>query len=85
MDGGLGMVIDQQDLKQGLIHLLRRGKSVLDLQAAPDSPILPRFDPRALAAALECEIGRANICGFTKMSIHMDIIDAAQLVKFLRK
>jgi hypothetical protein len=73
-----------QDLKQGLIEVLKR-KSVHDLPIAPDSPILPRFDPRALAAAIECEMERANICGFTKMSIHMDIYDAAQLAKFLRK
>jgi hypothetical protein len=78
------MVMNQQQLKTGLVELLR-GRRVQDLQTAPSGPILPRFDPKALAAAIECELERANVAGWTKLSIHMDAIDAAQLAKFLRK
>ena len=79
MVGGMGM-----ELKDGLIERLRVAPGKV-LPPAPDSPSLERFNPQQLAAAIEHEVGRANICGYTKMSIHMDIVDAVALMNHLRK
>lgn len=78
----MGMVMNQEQQRQAIIERVKNGGQ---LQTAPSGPILPRFDPLALAAALECEVERANIMGWTKLSIHMDAYDAVQLAKFLRR
>jgi hypothetical protein len=55
------------------------------LPSAPDGPIIARFDPRALAAAIECEMQRGAEYGWSKITLHMDMPDALMLAKYLRK
>jgi hypothetical protein len=51
---------------------------------APDGPIVSEFNPRELARALEHELCRAKLTGWSKITLHMDIEDAVKLAKFLR-
>ena len=55
------------------------------LPGLPEGPIVPRFHAQQLAAAIEHELNRADFMGLTRVSISMDLIDAAELMKFLRK
>jgi hypothetical protein len=80
MGGELDM--NQEQHRQAIIERVKNGGKLVD---APSGPILTRFDPKALAAAIECEVDRSNVMGWTKMSIHMDTFDAVQLAKYLRR
>ena len=55
------------------------------LPSLTDGPALPSFDPQALAQALEHEIARAGEYGWTKITLHMDVPDAALLAQHLRR
>jgi hypothetical protein len=77
----MGWRLDIEQHRQAIIERVKSGK----LKDAPTGPILTRFDPKALAAAIECEVDRSNVMGWTKLSIHMDVFDAVQLAKFLRR
>ena len=55
------------------------------LPMAPDGPTLEAFNAFELAAALEHELRRAGERGNTKISTHMNLIDAAALAAFLRR
>lgn len=55
------------------------------LPATGDGPVIARFDRMALAAAIECELNRASEYSFTKVTLHMDLPDAALLAQFLRR
>lgn len=55
------------------------------LPATGDGPVIARFDRNALAAAIECELSRASEYGFTKITLHMDLPDAALFAQFLRR
>jgi hypothetical protein len=46
---------------------------------------LPGFDRLALARSLERMIARSRDYGMTKITVHMDLLDAAQLAEALRK
>lgn len=50
----------------------------------PDGPILQKFDPLELAAAIEQEVSRAAIHPNPRVSMHMGIADALALAAFLR-
>ena len=54
------------------------------LPATVDGPIVLKFAPTALAKAIEQEVKRAGAYGWDKITMHMDLIDAVQLAKFLR-
>lgn len=54
------------------------------LPAAGDGPVIPRFDAEALATALEQEVNRSGEYGWSKITLHMDVPDAAALARFLR-
>lgn len=54
------------------------------LPSAADGPLLPTFQPKPLAAAIEQEIKRAGEYGWSKITLHMDIPDAVKLAGFLR-
>lgn len=54
------------------------------LPDAPDGPIVESFQPKALADALAQEIERSREYGWSKITIHMDIPDAAKLMHFLK-
>jgi hypothetical protein len=47
-------------------------------------PVLERFDAKHLAAAIESELERAATFGWPKISLHMDVVDAMRLAKFLK-
>lgn len=55
------------------------------LPSLTDGPVLPQFDALALAQALEQEVNRAGLYGWTKITVHMDIPDAALLAQYLRR
>lgn len=55
------------------------------LPDAPDGPVIPRFDAKVLAAAIEQEIIRAGQYGWSKITLHMDVPDAALLAQHLRR
>ena len=54
------------------------------LPSAPDGPIVEHFDRVALAQAIESEVQRASLVGWTKITLHMDMLDAMQLARVLR-
>jgi hypothetical protein len=54
------------------------------LPEAPNGPVVPRFNAKELARAIEQEITRSNMVGWTRISLHMTLDDAARLAKFLR-
>lgn len=56
-----------------------------DLPEAPSGPLVPRFNAKELAHAIEQEINRSLLVGWTKISIHMTLEDAAMLAKALRR
>jgi len=55
------------------------------LPATGDGPILPAFDAKALAHAIEQAIAQSADYGWTKVTLHMDLPDARQLAHFLRR
>lgn len=69
--------------KEAVARAFKRHGGVLP--DAPDGPILPGFDPRALAEAICEEIERCGLMGWPRISLHMDVLDAAQLMQFLRR
>lgn len=46
--------------------------------------VIPAFERVNLATAIEQELSRAGDYGFTKITIHMDLPDAAKFARFLR-
>lgn len=64
---------------------LRNHGGAMNLPDAPDGKILSTFEPFGLADVIELEINRAHIMGWTKISLHMDIPDAAALAAALRR
>lgn len=46
---------------------------------------ITEFQAAELAQGLEAEINRAGDYGFTKITLHLDLPDAAKLAKYLRK
>jgi hypothetical protein len=49
-----------------------------------DGPRLDSWTPRGLAKAIEQEVARAKMNGWTKISIHMDLRDALALANALK-
>lgn len=47
-------------------------------------PRIERFDAKLLADALNHELERAATFGWPKISLHMDVVDAMRLAKFLK-
>lgn len=54
------------------------------LPSLNDGPRLEVFDPLLLAQAIEQEVQRAGEYGWTKITLHLDIPDAAKLAHVLR-
>jgi len=52
---------------------------------APDGPVVEHFEPQAVAAAIEQEITRARVYGWTRITLHMDVADALMLAQCLRR
>lgn len=55
------------------------------LQDAPDGPRLDEFRALELAQAVEAEINRAAVSGFTKIRLDFHLNDAATFAAFLRR
>lgn len=72
------------DAAAALMRSIRRAGGVDQLPLI-DGPVLERFHPRALAAALEEEVSRARANGWPKVSVHMDIDDALALARELMR
>jgi len=51
---------------------------------APDGPAIPEFEPLALAQAVEHELHRCGMVGWSKVTLHMDVQDAVALAQYLR-
>lgn len=76
---GMGLTMDEQ-LRQAAKKAARN-----ELPLAPDGPVIERFDPKRLAAALELELARSRARGWPRITIHMDLDDAAKLAHALRR
>lgn len=63
---------------------IKRHGGVENLPPAPDGPLVATFEPRAVAAAIEQEIFRARMNGWPRITIHMDLVDAAALANALK-
>ena len=69
----------------GLIRAaIKRHGGLENLPDAPDGPLLATFEPVAVAAAIEQEILRARTNGWPRISLHMDLVDAAALAHALK-
>lgn len=55
------------------------------LPDAPDGPIVARFNEKELARAIEYELRRSAVMGWTRITIHMTLEDAVHLMRFLQK
>lgn len=64
--------------------ILRAGGDPRKLPLA-DGPVVPEYNVRHLADALDQEIARAAQVGWTKVSLHMDVRDAMLLARDLRR
>ena len=75
--------MDKQDIQRIAVAraFKQHGSGLPD---APTSPILERFVPEQLAWAIEQELEHAALIGWTKISIHLDLLEAALLARFLR-
>lgn len=71
------------ELKEQLRRQLKRGGGALP--DYPDGARLEHFNTLDLAQALESEVARAGIVGHTKISLHLDVADAAKLAQALRR
>lgn len=65
-------------------------EAAIQRRLAPDGPIIERFDPMAVAAALEQEAERAVLYGRLegaagRVEVHLDPRDAFELAAFLRR
>jgi hypothetical protein len=67
--------------KRQLAKLLDQFGCVPD---APDGQVLPAFSPQLLAQAIENEIKRCHIYGWNKITVHMDLKDAIELMNYLK-
>jgi hypothetical protein len=74
----MSRILTPDDLRK-LQHAAQHGGSV------PDGPVIPCFDPRALAEAIEQEVARSRILGWGKISLHFDVEDAAEFARWLKK
>lgn len=72
------------DDKRLIQAAVKRHGGVENLPPAPDGPLVTTFEPRAVAAAIEAEIFRARMNGWPRISIHMDLVDAAALAGALK-
>lgn len=63
---------------------IKRHGGLENLPDAPDGPLLATFEPHAVGAAIEQEIIRARANGWPRISIHMDLADAAALAHVLK-
>lgn len=75
----MGVIMDEQ-LRQAARKAARG-----DLPLAPDGPVLERFDHKKLAVALDLELARSRARGWTRITLHMDLDDAAKLAHVLRR
>jgi len=75
--------MDASDHKKRIANLVREYGCVP--AAAPDGPLLLRFNAGKLGAAIERECARARVVGWTKITLHMDLQDAALLARHLRR
>jgi len=68
----------------------RIAKAAMERRVAPTGPVIERFQPLPLAAALEQEAERALLYGKLegtpgKVDVYLDPRDALALARFLRK
>lgn len=70
---------------RAVLEAIKRHGGLHNLPPAPDGPIVPEFDARKLAEAIEHEIARAHAVGWTRISLHMDLMNAIRLAQALRR
>lgn len=85
MDDRVGLVMTAPDNKAGARIVEGLLRQFGCLPSAPDGPVIPRFNPDALADAIEHEVRRAGEYGWSKVTVHLDIPDAVLLMNFLKK
>lgn len=66
-----------------------RAQKIIDtfgcLPAISPLTTLPKFSPVELAQAIEQNLNEAGVYGHTKITLHLDLVDAYQLAGYLRK
>ena len=55
------------------------------LPSVPEGEVIDAFTPAGLGRAINYEINRAKEYGFVKITLHMDLPDAAKLASYLQK
>jgi hypothetical protein len=55
------------------------------LLGVPEGPLLPKFNPLELAQAIERLLTECAEKGHTKVTMHLDLIDAQAMATSLRK
>lgn len=65
-------------------QILRAQQAGGILRDTPEGPVIDTFEPYRLAYAIEQEIERCKKNGWPTITMHMDVIDAALLARFLR-
>jgi hypothetical protein len=73
----MGTALSSGDVKRA-VEAVREGREV------PQGPILPRFEPEALAASIEQECGKIRLLHSPRVTLVFDPEDAIELVRFLR-
>jgi hypothetical protein len=71
--------------RRGVTEAIRRVGGDPTKLPLVDGPLVPEYDVRELARALDQEIVRAAESGWTKISLHMDVRDAMLLARDLRR
>lgn len=65
-------------------RITRLGPGGVSLLPQMDGPIVSQFEKTALANALLQEVARAQVMGWPRISIHMDLLDAVALAAALK-
>jgi len=77
MERGVGMELNPEQLARAIA-------AVRENKQAPDGPVLAAFVPEELAAAIESECARTAHLQNSKITLHMDPVDAMLLARYLR-
>jgi hypothetical protein len=78
---GVGMIVHDPEKVRAAARKAAKGELVL----APDGPVVERFEAKKVAAAIEQEIARSRVMGWTRITLHMDLDDALKLAHTLKR
>ena len=86
MDCGVGMELsEQQRNTQGKARVQKIIDTFGCLPSVQPLSTLPRFNALELAQAIEANLNESAVYGHTKITIHLDLLDAHALAQALRR